>query len=66
MTVTTPPLDRPFRSADGEPASELRDRPILSDRPARRAAPAPALDEVDAWGDSSFPASDPPGWWAGP
>ena len=23
-------------------------------------------DPVDTWGPQSFPASDPPQWWAGP
>jgi hypothetical protein len=26
----------------------------------------PAADAVDTWGMQSFPASDPPSWWAGP
>jgi hypothetical protein len=28
--------------------------------------PVPEYDPVDDWGDSSFPASDPPSWWSGP
>jgi hypothetical protein len=28
--------------------------------------PEPEYDPVDDWGDSSFPASDPPSWWSGP
>jgi hypothetical protein len=38
--------------------------PVEPDQTSTR----PALDDedpVDRWGEQSFPASDPPQWWAG-
>jgi hypothetical protein len=44
--------------------------PVESDQKSTRIAPdesEPLLDDpVDTWGVQSFPASDPPQWWAGP
>lgn len=54
--------------ASGQPA---RPPAADGDPPAPSAVAAagpatPAHDAVEVYGDDSFPASDPPGWWAGP
>jgi hypothetical protein len=44
--------------------------PVEPDQTPSRSAFDPdepgADDPVDIWGVQSFPASDPPQWWAGP
>jgi len=46
----------PPQPSDTEP--ERPDAPPVIEEPA-------VPDPVDTWGIQSFPASDPPSWWAG-
>jgi hypothetical protein len=51
-------------TVDGQPSATENDTP--APRTATGDAEEPAAgDPVDAWGVQSFPASDPPSWWAG-
>ena len=62
------------RCRDGRPrraATTLREGKVIhlktfQSKAEALEAEAPAVeDPVDAWGIQSFPASDPPQWWAG-
>jgi len=50
-------LTPPFAERESEPSRQVMI--------AAAAAAAPEHDCVDACGDASFPASDPPSWWSG-
>jgi hypothetical protein len=62
---STPPAptgddETPSRGATAKDSAD----PAADARDARPPATPPG-DRVDDWGLSSFPASDPPSWWAG-
>ena len=54
--------------ASALPAKPLQSigRDVGTSASTAAAAVRPAPDPVETYGDDSFPASDPPGWWAGP
>ncbi len=57
----------PYPTADELPLARAGDDPTQG-RAAAAVAASPtshAGDRVDAAGDASFPASDPPSWWGG-
>jgi hypothetical protein len=61
--MTTVPVHATAAADQSRADSRQRDRiePDLRVREAIR----PDYDRVDASGDASFPASDPPSWWSG-